>query len=482
MNFKESHKMIDKALSKLPEVMKHSKKELPVVVFQSKSSEKVRIVEKFEMENITEKLRTNDTELVPDKDKTTSTSSKIVKVTKTFLGAIMPQIIESTSTAASLIWAFFYTVFILMLALQTYKSLEDFFSRPVTVGIIIDSTKPSLEFPAVTICNNNIVRKNFIKRIPRFQELATLTELVYHTLTPDELRDIKKMEKLGWYLCFPETTDWIPSSWMCNGRMDCTDGSDEVLQNCHRFPAQNYSESCLKGFLKCPNESTCAVKCDGIEECTVEPGHDESEVLGCTSSRGETFLKASGDMQKLTSPNFPDHYMNNMAKSYIMEAPEDYVIKVTFNEFDVEGMNVSGKCRSDYMTIQDGISDQEMFFLFNSHAKMCGKMCNIREIISSGDKMKIKFVTDERTTRSGWSLSYVAIQVNSSEDGTLLHRSRYNLNYNTKCGKIKDLILPGIASRLGIFGTDRLSEISDAGQQRTLEEYSHSRFFIGFFF
>ena len=452
-------------LAKLPDNLQRSKKEISVVSFQRKPFETVNIVNR--KPNQTMKKSEIDEKLEHDNSEQSKTRARIANVTKTFLGAIMPQIMESTSTAASTIWALFYSVFIFMLFLQTYNSVKDYFSRPVTVGIIIDSTKPSLEFPAVTICNNNIVRKNFIKRIPRFEELASLTELVYHTLAPETLRDVTDMENLGFYLCYPETTDWIPASWMCNGRKDCSDGSDELSINCERFTSLNYTDSCLEGFLQCPQESTCAVKCDGIEECTVVPGYDESLALGCASIIGETFLEAFTSMERtLTSPNFPENYMNNMDKSYIIQAPQGHVIRIKFNYFYVEGLNVSSKCKSDYMTIQDGISNQEMFFLFDNSAGMCGYMCNIDDIVSTVDKIKIKFVTDGKVTQAGWSLNYSAVPANISNKFPS-GRSRYKVNHFTSCKKTETENFPlgRKTGRVAIFDkyivTETPGKISD---------------------
>ena len=76
---------------------------------------------------------------------------------------------------------------------------------------------------------------------------------------------------------------WIPRSWVCNGKADCPNHEDEDPGTCHSgiFSSPlDYIKTCMDGFLKCPGETLCAVACDGVKECTFEPGYDESESLG----------------------------------------------------------------------------------------------------------------------------------------------------------------------------------------------------------
>ena len=76
--------------------------------------------------------------------------------------------------------------------------------------------------------------------------------------------------------------------------------------------AVDYNETCLDGYLRCPNESICALQCDGVAECEAEAGFDESDELGCQAGDGTIILEATEQPASISSPNHPATYQNNL--------------------------------------------------------------------------------------------------------------------------------------------------------------------------
>lgn len=79
----------------------------------------------------------------------------------------------------------------------------------------------------------------------------------------------------------------LPNSWLCDGRVDCTNGWDEDTENCYNLfkqlrPGYTYrkeiynTKSCGHNYFRCWNGKDCAALrdvCDGNEDC--EDGSDE---------------------------------------------------------------------------------------------------------------------------------------------------------------------------------------------------------------
>ena len=139
---------------------------------------------------------------------TMRTSEKLTMMTKSFIGNTMPQILGN-SAFISVIWISFYLFFVAILTLQAVLTFKDYYSHPVNVEVTIETGSNSLEFPAVTICNNNIVKKSSISRIPKYNELASLSDYVYQEILPPSNRNYAALASLGLYQCDYDN-NWIP--------------------------------------------------------------------------------------------------------------------------------------------------------------------------------------------------------------------------------------------------------------------------------
>ena len=168
---------------------------------------------------------------------------------------------------------------------------------------------------------------------------------------------------------------------------------------------------------------TCAVLCDGIEDCVVVPGFDESLEKGCTLPEGTTSVVAEVNQKTLSSPNFPKRYINNLDKRYVIEAPKDHLIKLDFTHFFVEECDTKS-CWCDYVTIKDG---NGQFFKFNGVNEMCGQMCDFSEMQTSTNKVTITFVSDYARSYGGWSLKFWAVTESRKQ-------TKHAIDFKTSCG------------------------------------------------
>ena len=80
-----------------------------------------------------------------------------------------------------LIWLLIYIGLFLTFSYSFYEITTKYFSYPTLIEIEIVS-KPRLEFPAVTVCNENPVRKSLIGRIKEYSDLLILDDYVKQSM------------------------------------------------------------------------------------------------------------------------------------------------------------------------------------------------------------------------------------------------------------------------------------------------------------
>ena len=100
----------------------------------------------------------------------------------------------------------------------------------------------------------------------------------------------------------------------------------------------------------------------------------------------------------MTSPNYPNNYPKNLAKTETIKAELGLILSLEFTAFNIEP---SPTCGYDHLTITDG--DGKILM-----EKSCGSILPA-DITSRSNVVKIFFKTDRSGTRTGWSLNWAAV-------------------------------------------------------------------------
>ena len=114
----------------------------------------------------------------------------------------------------------------------------------------------------------------------------------------------------------------------------------------------------------------------------------------------------------LTSPNFPDHYPNNLAKTHILRVKEGSAVSLQFTAFDVK---VNGSTCVDSVTLTDGegrtLMDETCGGSTFGHLVIGGQSQGslLPNIKSSTNIVMITFTTKDNNARMGWNLTWSAI-------------------------------------------------------------------------
>ncbi|XP_007894517.1 tumor necrosis factor-inducible gene 6 protein [Callorhinchus milii] len=109
----------------------------------------------------------------------------------------------------------------------------------------------------------------------------------------------------------------------------------------------------------------------------------------------------------IKSPGYPDEYEDQQICYWHIRLKYGQRIKLSFLEFDVEE---DMSCLSDYLEIYDSYDDMLGFV-----GRYCGNELPPK-IISTGNVMTLKFLSDSSITAGGFLLTYVA--VNPPANGT----------------------------------------------------------------
>lgn len=110
------------------------------------------------------------------------------------------------------------------------------------------------------------------------------------------------------------------------------------------------------------------------------------------------FTASNGE---ITSPNYPDNYDTRTNCHYYITVPENEKILLTFNEMDIEN---SPSCNYDFIRVRDGGDDTVPVL-----GKYCGKVAPNPKM-STGNKLYIRFRSDDRQTKKGFRLSWNAVK------------------------------------------------------------------------
>ena len=110
------------------------------------------------------------------------------------------------------------------------------------------------------------------------------------------------------------------------------------------------------------------------------------------------FLTASSTPNYISSPNYPQNYPLSVTCTWVINAANDYSIKMNFTDFILEyGF---GTCSADYVELRDGAT---------AAASSIGQYCGTRSsfaIHTTGSALYVKFVSDQSIVRRGFRASY----------------------------------------------------------------------------
>uniref|UniRef100_A0A8C4VFG2 Ovochymase 2 n=1 Tax=Falco tinnunculus TaxID=100819 RepID=A0A8C4VFG2_FALTI len=134
----------------------------------------------------------------------------------------------------------------------------------------------------------------------------------------------------------------------------------------------------------------------------------------------------------LQSMHYPERYTNMADCQWIICAPEDHVIKLTYQSFEVEE---SEDCSYDAVTVYEDVGKQEEI------AKSCG-FALPAPVLSSSAVMLVVFHSDETETFGGFraTISFVHVSGNKSNLGNCLfgaaQRSMFIVDLRLKLLKV----------------------------------------------
>nr|DBA17437.1 TPA: hypothetical protein GDO54_002887 [Pyxicephalus adspersus] len=162
----------------------------------------------------------------------------------------------------------------------------------------------------------------------------------------------------------------------------------------------------------------------------------ESSILSPTASCSPKNQILTGTTGTLKLPKYPTrYYLNNEECAWTIYVPEGKHILLTFRHFDLEFDNF---CDLDYLAV------------YTEKGSLIGKFCGSdrpRPLLITNNKVKLKFISDFKIYRTGFSLFYEAVEPQTYPDSecgsvavisgegeiqTMNHPEKYRNNANCK--------------------------------------------------
>ncbi|XP_075265031.1 uncharacterized protein LOC142357262 isoform X2 [Convolutriloba macropyga] len=254
-----------------------------------------------------------------------NTSAKQILKYSTFrlVESIFPQVEDAEHIVFRVIWVLIYLGLFVAFAFTFHNLVDKYTNYPTTFDLTIE-TDTSLEFPEVTVCNENPVKKSDLLEFnQQHSDLIILQEFLENQFSDYNIRlnrwniPGKKHHcpKENYFTC-EDQNYCIPPQWVCDGKVQCEDGSDENRETdrCHeeslrRIENGGHSYYCVPPYMECPSsegdhELICAKKCDQNVECKNATDEFNSR-FNCTLTYEEDELLFAETFPKnLTSPRY----------------------------------------------------------------------------------------------------------------------------------------------------------------------------------
>ncbi|ERL91607.1 hypothetical protein D910_08937 [Dendroctonus ponderosae] len=153
-----------------------------------------------------------------------------------------------------------------------------------------------------------------------------------------------------------------------------------------------------------------------------------SQVGGYVCKKKRQLLDSSIDFSKtiessggtLTTPNYPENYYNNLDFLVKIIGPERTRLKIRFSKIDIE---LQLECLYDYVELKsvsrgDKKVQEDASRFCGTHAKQMERF----DFVSQNNEAEVKFHSDYSVTGSGFSLTWVAVDVSACPTQTLTAR------------------------------------------------------------
>ncbi|XP_067903050.1 ovochymase-2 isoform X3 [Heterodontus francisci] len=155
-----------------------------------------------------------------------------------------------------------------------------------------------------------------------------------------------------------------------------------------------------------------------VQYRAVEPGTLRGS--GCGS------LETLSNQGMIQSMRFPQQYSSNAQCQWLIQAPENHVIKLEFKDFEVE---LSNDCSNDLLTVHDAWAES------NQSVKLCG-LSPPTPVFSNGTAMMLQFSSDGTQDSKGFraAVTFIDASAGGSEAevqstvGTSIAGTLSNLN------------------------------------------------------